>query len=276
MSRKIKRSDETVALDGQVVRSIRAGSGLTQTDVAERASLSKAYVSLIENQLVNRVSVEAASGIATALGVPLANLQRSPTPATEPEHATHVGEAAAWTLYNWPPTPSFFSGAGQKVYPVYVGDESPMADFPGRSYGGVYPSKPGIVSGQLTYEPLLPQSPSAQFQLTWPETTSDESLEDAINRALDEDMRTATADIHVRVSDGVATLTGTVPNKHIKVVAYALAANCPGIRDLRDAARVSGRVERWRLARHSHSDAAPLDESTADAYMEQPIPPTTP
>jgi transcriptional regulator with XRE-family HTH domain len=60
---------------GENIRQIRTDAGLTQTEVAERAGISQAYLSQIESDL-RSMDVKAADKLASALGVTLNDLMR--------------------------------------------------------------------------------------------------------------------------------------------------------------------------------------------------------
>ena len=60
---------------GENIKRIRTDAGLTQTEVAERAGISQAYLSQIESDL-RSMDVKAADKLAHALGVTLNDLMR--------------------------------------------------------------------------------------------------------------------------------------------------------------------------------------------------------
>lgn len=60
---------------GENIRQIRTDTGLTQTEVAERAGISQAYLSQIECDL-RSMDVKQADRIAKALGVTLNDLMQ--------------------------------------------------------------------------------------------------------------------------------------------------------------------------------------------------------
>ena len=60
---------------GENIKRIRTDAGLTQTEVAERAGISQAYLSQIESDL-RSMDVKAADKLAQALGVTLNDLMR--------------------------------------------------------------------------------------------------------------------------------------------------------------------------------------------------------
>jgi len=75
MARKPRVAGESVELDGARLRRCRVGMGQSQKQVAERAGLTTAYISIIERSERHSVSKEAATALAQALdGMPLKEL----------------------------------------------------------------------------------------------------------------------------------------------------------------------------------------------------------
>lgn len=68
---------------------------------------------------------------------------------------------------------------------------------------------------------------------------SDERITEDLNERLTDDNDLDASNINVRVSDGVATLTGTVDSRWMKHRAEDIADNCSGVKDVRNEIRVS-------------------------------------
>jgi transcriptional regulator with XRE-family HTH domain len=71
---------------GESIRFHRHRCGLTQQKLALRADLNRTYISDVERGGRN-LSLDAMHRLATAMGVPLANLFRDPQDATPPSEA---------------------------------------------------------------------------------------------------------------------------------------------------------------------------------------------
>jgi osmotically-inducible protein OsmY len=71
-------------------------------------------------------------------------------------------------------------------------------------------------------------------------TRSDERITEDLNERLTDDWQLDADDIQVSVSAGVATLTGTVPQRWLKHHAEDLAESCSGVKDVRNEIRVVG------------------------------------
>ncbi|HZV38553.1 MAG TPA: BON domain-containing protein [Pseudoxanthomonas sp.] len=72
---------------------------------------------------------------------------------------------------------------------------------------------------------------------------SDERITEDLNERLTEDSLLDASEINVSVSDGVATLQGTVENRWMKHRAEDIADACSGVKDVRNEIRVSGNLQ---------------------------------
>jgi transcriptional regulator with XRE-family HTH domain len=59
---------------GRVMRRLREGRGLTQVELAQRAQVSQGYLAALEGGLKTNPSLSTLTKLATALGVPVAEL----------------------------------------------------------------------------------------------------------------------------------------------------------------------------------------------------------
>lgn len=70
---------------GHLIRKLRTQKGLTLTELARQAGISKGYVSQIERGATGRPSAQVLHGIASVLGVSAAGLLGMPTDGAETE-----------------------------------------------------------------------------------------------------------------------------------------------------------------------------------------------
>lgn len=73
---------------------------------------------------------------------------------------------------------------------------------------------------------------------------SDERIREDVSEALTDDDNLDAADVDVRVSDGVVTLVGTVPDRQQKRRAYHDAENASGVRDVKNELQLRRAGER--------------------------------
>ena len=66
----------------------------------------------------------------------------------------------------------------------------------------------------------------------------DSAIEDDVERAVESDHSLKDAKIKVEVRDGVARLSGTVPNQNLKLAAESKAKKVDGVRKVQDDLRV--------------------------------------
>lgn len=123
----------------------------------------------------------------------------------------------------------FWNGepAGAYGYEPYVGTGAGNA---AGSYGSGGSSGywPGWGYGQPNYQ-------QPQHHL------SDRQIEQHVSDALDSSPVTTNADINVQVQDHAVTLTGQVKSRHAKMLADHIAWNSPGVNDVHNQIKVTGR-----------------------------------
>jgi hypothetical protein len=90
---------------------------------------------------------------------------------------------------------------------------------------------------------------------------SDERIAEDLNERLTEDPLLDASGIEVEVSEGVATLQGSVESRWMKHRAEDIADSCSGVRDVRNEIRVAGAQSRTS----GRSDATDTDDTTGDS-----------
>ncbi|KAA1418138.1 helix-turn-helix domain-containing protein [Mumia zhuanghuii] len=92
------RNPDDVKAIGTRIRTLRTDKGLSLTELAERAGVSKSYLSTVEHGTGSRPGVAVLHKLATALGVTLADIlgrvvQSTPTTVDVPESLQEFAEA---------------------------------------------------------------------------------------------------------------------------------------------------------------------------------------
>jgi osmotically-inducible protein OsmY len=132
-------------------------------------------------------------------------------------------------------------------------DTSGRNDAQGSQYGQSQGSRPGI-SGAASYRGRGPKN----------YTRSDERIREDLNERLTDSDEIDASNITVEVSNGVATLKGSVDERWMKHCAEDLAESCSGVRDVNNQIRVQSQAASQGTSR------SPISGSSASSGGSSP------